>query len=73
MIKVYTKTGCPGCKMTERWLTEHGFGFEELNTTERPGLIDEVKAHGYNGLPVVIIPEGSWQGFRPDQLAKYLK
>ncbi|MCM0597517.1 NrdH-redoxin [Periweissella fabaria] len=72
-MNVYTKVGCPACKMTERWLTEHGFGYEELNTTERTELLNDLKLQGYSGLPVVVTANNSWQGFRPDYLSKYLK
>lgn len=58
---------------TKRWLTEHGFGFEELNTDEHPELIDEVKSHGFNGLPVVVTPDEAWQGYRPNKLNEFLK
>jgi mycoredoxin len=34
MIKIYTTTYCPFCKLAKEFLLEHGFNFEEINVEE---------------------------------------
>lgn len=73
-VTVYTKDKCQPCRATIRFLDERGIDFEEKSTTD-PAYLDEAKALGYLGAPVVVVvpaPGESvshWYGFRPDMLA----
>lgn len=42
MPVIYSKNGCPQCKMVKRWLTEKGVDFIEKNVSENESYIEEV-------------------------------
>lgn len=57
------------CKMTKRYLTEHGVAFEEHNINEQPEYIDYLKTKGFQAVPVIEIEgQQAFSGFRPQQL-----
>lgn len=70
-LTVFTKNNCIQCKMTKRFLAEHGIDFEEKNINDNPEYIDYLKGQGFGAVPVV---EGvgieTIAGFRPDVLKK---
>ncbi|UQS87007.1 redoxin NrdH [Nicoliella spurrieriana] len=70
-ITVFSKNNCMQCKMTKRFLEEHGVDFKEINIDEQPEYIDTLKEAGFMATPVIkadgIEP---FSGFRPDQLNK---
>lgn len=72
-VTVYTKHRCEPCRATKRWLDERGIPYEEKDTAE-PVNLEEAKAFGYLGAPVVVfVPApgesvSHWYGFRPDML-----
>lgn len=71
MITVYTKTQCPKCVLTKRYLTQHHIPFEEKNIEEDVTALEDVKALGYKEVPVVQLDNGDhFSGFQPDRLAK---
>ncbi|WP_057874496.1 glutaredoxin-like protein NrdH [Loigolactobacillus rennini] len=67
-LTIYTKNGCIQCRMTERFLKEHGIPYVEHNIDQEPEYIDYLKAKGYQATPVVETADTSFFGFRPDQL-----
>lgn len=64
-ISVYTKPGCQPCRMTKRFLTEHGIEFEEVDGLAH---IDELREEGFAQFPIVKTEAEAWTGFRPDKL-----
>lgn len=73
MVKLYSKNGCPQCKMTKRMLTERGIDFVEINTTEHPEYIEKLKNRGIKSLPVVDTETDSWTGFQPTKINALIK
>lgn len=76
-ITVISKNNCQGCIATKRYLEQEGIKFVELNI-ENPinkdkaaQIVDTLKEHGFQGLPVVVVDdnwESAFSGFRPDKL-----
>mgnify|MGYP000835500042 CR=1 FL=1 len=58
-VTVFTKPHCPQCDATKRQLTKLGVPFETVDLTQNPST-------GFQQAPVVITPDNSWTGYRPD-------
>lgn len=52
-VTVYSKDRCQQCKGVKRWLKSNGIAFNEINVSEQPEYIQEVKDLGFTSLPVV--------------------
>lgn len=52
-VTVYSKDKCQQCKGVKRWLKSNGIAFNEINVSEQPEYIQEVKDLGFTSLPVV--------------------
>ena len=76
-ITLYTQPNCQPCKATKRWLDKRGIEYGTVDLTTSPADMEAVKSLGYAAAPVVVVsgrtPETDlhWQGFHPDNLAKY--
>ena len=68
LITVYSKPNCPQCDQTVKKLEQKGLKFEVLDVTENQEHHDKVQTMGYRQLPVVVVGEKHWSGFRPDHL-----
>lgn len=70
---VLTTDSCIQCKMTTRHLTRVGVQFDTINVNDleddhREQLLDIFRSKGFQSFPVVLSEQGSWSGFKPDQL-----
>lgn len=69
MITLYTKPGCPGCRMSKRFFDSHGISYTTVDVLADPSALEHVKQLGHVALPVVETPFGHWSGYNPDKLA----
>ena len=76
-ITVISMNNCQGCIATKRYLEQEGIKFVELNIEnpinedKAPQIVDTLKEHGFQGLPVVVVDDNwdtAFSGFRPDKL-----
>ena len=67
-VTVFTKPHCPQCDATKRQLTKLGVPFETVDLTQNPSTLEQLQAAGFQQAPVVITPDNSWTGYRPDIL-----
>lgn len=65
-VTVFTKPYCPQCEATQRQLTKLGVPFEAIDLTENPFTLEQLQAAGFRQAPVVVTPDNSWTGYRPD-------
>ena len=65
-VAVFTKPHCPQCDATKRQLTKLGVPFETVDLTQNPSTLEQLQAAGFQQAPVVITPDNSWTGYRPD-------
>ncbi|MCW6681581.1 glutaredoxin-like protein NrdH [Aerococcaceae bacterium NML160702] len=68
-VIVYSKPNCMQCEFTKKWFYDNGIMYEEIDVEKQPTALEEVKALGYQSLPVVAVDgQDPWFGFRPDLL-----
>lgn len=65
-VTVFTKYRCPQCEATKRQLTKQGVDFEVVDLTDNPSTLEQLQQAGFRQAPVVITPDASWSGYRPD-------
>lgn len=68
MITVYSKHNCMQCKMTKKFLEQHGAAFQEINIDELPEKVDYVKSLGFTAAPVIETDQVVFSGFQPAKL-----
>lgn len=71
-VVLYSTTNCPLCEKYRVILAEKGVTYTELNTTERPELLDELAAQGIRMVPTVFVGDKVVAGFRPNTLIEIL-
>lgn len=77
-IRLYGLTTCPYCRMTKRYLDDHGISYEltevdRLEGDERQATIDEVKRlSGGTSFPVLVADEEVVVGFNKTRIADVL-
>ena len=69
-ITVFTKPHCPQCDATKRQFTKLGVNFVTVDLSKSPEALDQLRNAGYRQAPVVIVPDASWSGYRPDLIAQ---
>ncbi|WP_082544000.1 glutaredoxin family protein [Sanguibacter sp. Leaf3] len=71
-VTVYSKSSCPQCTATYRWLDRRGIPYEVLDATD-PETLTYLRSEGHSAAPVVEVFRGgavvrSWAGFRVGEL-----
>ncbi len=72
MITVYSKNNCMQCKMTKKFLEQHGANFQEINIDEYPEKVDYVKSLGFTSAPVIEADNLVFSGFQPAKLKELI-
>ena len=72
-ITVFTKQHCPQCDATKRQLNKLGLAYETVDLESNPETLAQLQAAGFRQAPVVITPDASWTGYRPDLLRALAK
>lgn len=68
-ITIYSKSGCPQCVFTKKYLETQNVEFTEKRVDRETTFLDEVKLLGYRSLPVVTDGVGnSFSGYNPEML-----
>ena len=65
-VTVFTQPHSPQCDATKRQLDKLGIPFETVDLTENPSTLEQLQQAGFRQAPVVITPDSSWAGYRPD-------
>lgn len=65
-VTIYSKTVCPNCTATKKFLTKRGVEFEEINMDSNPQAYEYVMELGFAQAPVVVAGDKMWSGLRPD-------
>jgi glutaredoxin len=71
-VVLYSTTNCPLCEKYRVILDAQGVSYTELNTSERPELLDELAAQGIRMVPTIFVGEKVVAGFRPNSLLEIL-
>ncbi|ESA55596.1 putative glutaredoxin-like protein NrdH [Streptococcus pyogenes GA41394] len=72
MITVYSKNNCIQCKMTKKFLEQHGANFQEINIDEHPEKVDYVRSLGFTSAPVIEADNLVFSGFQPAKLKELI-
>lgn len=67
-ITIYSKSGCPECVFTKKYLQSKNISFEEKRIDQDQSYLDEVISLGYTSLPVIKIGQESFSGYQPERL-----
>lgn len=73
-IRLYALSTCPYCRMTKRFLDDHGVSYEMtevdlLEGDEKQAVVDEVKSlSGGTSFPVVVADDTVIVGFNKSKL-----
>lgn len=67
-ITVYTKPACVQCKATYMALEKEGLEYTVIDVTEDDDAREYVMALGYLQMPVVVVGDEHWSGFRRDRI-----
>lgn len=67
-IQIYSKPACVQCSATYRALDKQGLEYTVIDIAAEADAQKEVEALGYRQLPVVVVGEEHWSGFRPDRI-----
>jgi thioredoxin reductase (NADPH) len=71
-IIFYSSSGCPYCATMKNDFKEWGYEYEEKNVTENPQYFEELHEQGIFSVPVVIIDDEPFIGYRPNKMKKKL-
>jgi glutaredoxin len=71
-VTLYSTSGCPLCERYRDLLKQKGRSFDERNTTENPGYLDELAARNIFVVPTVLVGDQAVAGFRPNTLLELL-
>ncbi|HHJ8189962.1 TPA: glutaredoxin-like protein NrdH, partial [Streptococcus pyogenes] len=63
---------CMQCKMTKKFLEQHGANFQEINIDEHPEKVDYVKSLGFTSAPVIETDNLVFSGFQPAKLKELI-
>lgn len=63
-IIVHSKPNCQPCRMSKLALERAGLAFTEVELT--PESAEQFRAEGHAAAPIVVTPNATWAGFRPD-------
>ena len=62
----FTNPSNPQCEATEQELAKLGVRYDTVDLTKNPSTFEQIKNAGFKQIPVVISPNSSWSGHRPD-------
>ena len=65
-VTVFTNPSNPQCEATEQELAKLGVRYDTVDLTKNPSTFEQIKNAGFKQIPVVISPNSSWSGHRPD-------
>lgn len=67
-IIIYSKPDCVQCNATYRAFDKHGISYQIIDLTEDEKALNHVKSLGYQQVPVIVVGNEHWSGFRPDKI-----
>lgn len=67
-VTVLSKDGCNPCRMTKIAFEKYGISYEDVNIADNDEAFQVVKDLGYQQVPVVLVGDDSWSGYRIDRI-----
>jgi glutaredoxin-like protein NrdH len=72
-VTVYTRPGCPYCRLLKGYLGERHVPYQERDVTRDRGALDELRRINAEGVPVTVIDRDAVIGFDKVRLDDLLK
>ena len=72
-VTVYTRPGCPYCRLLKRYLNERRVAYQERDVTRDRGALDDLRRINAEGVPVTVIERDAVIGFDKVRLDDLLK
>ncbi|CAH0418314.1 glutaredoxin family protein [Periweissella ghanensis] len=72
MIEIYSKNNCMQCRMVKQYLNKHGVKYIVKNIDDDLGVREELKAKGFQSVPITIKDDIVIQGFAPNKLIELI-
>lgn len=71
-VTVYSKPSCVQCTATYKALEQIGVSFQIIDISEDSHAFGVIQNLGYRQVPVVMVDDEHWAGFRPDKIKALL-
>ncbi|MDR3433139.1 MAG: glutaredoxin-like protein NrdH [Rouxiella aceris] len=68
-IIIYSKPDCVQCSATYRAMDKQGLPYQVIDLTQNAQALGQVRAMGYQQVPVIVAGDQHWSGFRPDKIS----
>lgn len=68
-IIIYSKPDCVQCSATYRAMDKRGLAYQVIDLTQDAQALGQVRAMGYQQVPVIVAGDQHWSGFRPDKIS----
>ncbi|KPD02181.1 glutaredoxin-like protein NrdH [Moellerella wisconsensis] len=68
VVTIYSKPNCVQCNATYQALERKNIPYRVIDLTQDNTALDFVRQLGYQQVPVVVVGQKHWSGFRPDML-----
>jgi len=65
---LFSKNDCVNCDATKADLDKLEVEYSVVNISENPEYIDQLRALGFRGAPVMVTPKGAWAGYKPEKI-----
>lgn len=73
MIKVFSKSNCPQCRMVKKFLNEHELDYNEVNIEEQPEAREYLMNMNLKTVPVTEVDGKLILGFNVPELRQLIK
>lgn len=67
-VTVFSKNNCSQCEATKSLMKELNIAFDEINISEQPEYVPQLKAMGFRSAPVVVVGDDAWSGFNEEKV-----
>jgi len=71
-VVMYSTQRCGACKMAKRWLDERGIAYIEKDVEQNPQYLQEFRAKGGRGVPLIEVNGETHRGFNSQWLSERL-
>lgn len=73
-VTVYTTPACVQCHQTKRMFDRLDVGYDAIDLSQHPELLEEFRELGMTQAPIVVVGSGAdttrWSGFRLEKIKK---
>ena len=72
-VIIYSSSTCKVCKKAKEWFKSENISFEERNIDKNREYIDFLIENDFRGVPVIVIGDKKFLGFKEEEIREALK